>query len=137
MKGRRYIDTRTWRDRRDREIRGWDPLIQPLADAYIAWKHGASRPLIDPTHDPRYNYEVSVIEIFTMQQRITFSRSETSVSPPIDLAAHGFLAKTAVAPEVAVGFRTLELFHRIRLRKASMSVEAFTKVLCDYYQVLI
>ena len=70
-----------------------------------------------------------------METDVTIFRSATSTSAPVDLAEHGFLAKSPRSPKIAVGFRTLELFHRLRLRKASLSFEAFTKVLCDYYQV--
>ena len=78
---------------------------------------------------------VAVFEIFTLQTSLTIQRPSSSISAPVDLASHGFLAKTPTFPEVAVGFRTLELFHRMRLRKPSLSVEAFMKVLCDYYEV--
>lgn len=80
---------------------------------------------------------MQVYEIFTMELVKTILRPHTSVSPAIDLAEHGFLAKTPVFPNVAVGFQTLELFHRLRLRKASYSVEAFTRLLCDYYVVSV
>lgn len=82
-----------------------------------------------------YKLTVSIFEIFSLKTSLTISRPPTSTSVPVDLAAHGFLAKTPVSPEVAVGFRTLELFHRLRLHKPSLSVEAFTKVMCDYYEV--
>lgn len=70
-----------------------------------------------------------------MEEDVTIYRPATSDCVAIDLASHGFLSKTPMKPEVAIGFRTLELFHRIRLRKASLSVEAFTRVMCDYYEV--
>lgn len=82
-----------------------------------------------------YTVTVSIFELFSLEMSLTISRPPTSTSVPLDLAAHGFLAKTPVSPEVAVGFQTLELFHRLRLRKPSISVEAFTKVICDYYEV--
>lgn len=55
--------------------------------------------------------------------------------PVLDVAALGYLSKTPVNPNVALSFRSLELFHRIRLRKPSFSMEAFTKVVADYYNV--
>lgn len=72
-----------------------------------------------------------------MEEDITIYRPATSDCVAIDLAHHGYLPKTPMKPEVAIGFRTLELFHRVRLRKASLSVEAFTRVICDYYEVVI
>ncbi|KAI0684178.1 hypothetical protein BC835DRAFT_1409208 [Cytidiella melzeri] len=48
---------------------------------------------------------------------------------------HGFLAKSPSKPTIAISLKTLELLYRLRQRKASYSIEAFTKVLCDYYQM--
>ncbi|KAI0686688.1 hypothetical protein BC835DRAFT_1417541 [Cytidiella melzeri] len=48
---------------------------------------------------------------------------------------YGYLAKTSSRPTVAISLKTLELLYRLRQRKASYSVEAFAKVLCDYYQI--
>lgn len=82
---------------------------------------------------PHLEYSVQVFEIFNMEEAKTILRPPTSTSVVVDLAEHGFLGKTPIFPNVAVGFRTLELFHRLRLRKASYSVEAFTRLVCDYY----
>ena len=48
---------------------------------------------------------------------------------------HGYLAKSPTKPQVAVSIRTLELLYRIRNRKSSFSIEAFAKLVCDYYMV--
>lgn len=80
-------------------------------------------------------YSVHVFEIFTLQDMLTIERPQSSSSVAVDLAENGFLPKTPTLPSFAVGFRTLELFHRLRLRKPSLSVEAFTHVICDYYMV--
>ncbi|KAI0346613.1 hypothetical protein BDW22DRAFT_1462444 [Trametopsis cervina] len=62
-------------------------------------------------------------------------RDAGRISPALDLMRHGFLAKTPTRPTAAVSVKTLELLYRLRQRKASYSIEAFTKVLCDYYQI--
>ena len=134
-RGRRRVDYRTWRQRRAREINGWDHILQAMASAYIGWKYREHRTRIDPSSDPAYNYHIVVLEIFTMETAVTISRSEDSTSAAVDLAGHGFLGKTPYRPDVAIGFRTLELFHEMRLRHPSTSIESSTKVLCDYYQV--
>lgn len=104
-----------------------------MADAYIQWKYGPDP--TPPVSDTRYPYSLTVLDIFTMEEHLTIYQPRTDNPVPVNLALHGFLAKTPTLPTIAIGFRTLELFHRIRLRKASMSVEAFTRVLCDYYNV--
>ena len=133
VKGHHRVEYRTWKERRYRELQGWETLIDRLARCYMEWKYTPSSAVSNATTE--YPYTVSVFEIFTMEHDITVYRPPTSDSPAIDLALHGFLAKTPVQPTVAIGFRTLALFHSIRLRKASMSVEAFTRVICDYYGV--
>lgn len=147
LKGRRPKHFQTWRYRREQEIRGWDDLIEPLTCSYLRWKYhspyernsqrfeSSAGQDSEPAQPLGYELTVAVLELFSMETDVTIFRSATSTSAPVDLAEHGFLAKSPRSPKIAVGFRTLELFHRLRLRKASLSFEAFTKVLCDYYQV--
>lgn len=66
---------------------------------------------------------------------MTVTLSPAHASPAIDLMAQGWVSKTPEHPSVAVSIATLDLFHRLRQRKPSFSVEAFTKVVCDYYMV--
>ena len=146
---------RSWHSRRQQEMSAWNPQIVPLANGYLKWKYGEANcdPGLAPTpHDSDSTpastsseaasassdgtvYTLDVYEIFTMERSRTITRPPTSTSVAADFAEHGFLVKTPVLPTAAVGFRTLELFDRIRARKPSMSVEAFTQVMCDYYMV--
>ena len=106
-----------------------------MTDAYLTWKYGSQTGVSDEPEDTRYPYHIVVMDIFTRAEDVTIHRPATSNSPAVDLAFHGYLCKTPAKPKIAVGFQTLELFHRIRLRKASLSIEAFTRVICDYYEV--
>ena len=90
---------------------------------------------MDHPLDETVEYTVRVFELFSLDQSLTIQRPASSTSVALDLAEKGFLAKTPVLPHTAIGFRTLELYHRLRLRKPSFSIEAFTRVLCDYYMV--
>ena len=134
LKGRRRVDNRTWKGRRQRELHAWDSILERMADAYMQWKY-VSPGGPSPSDNHQYPYSLAVLDIFTMEQQFTMYQPHSDNPVPVNLALHGFLSKTPALPTVAIGFRTLELFHRIRLRKASMSVEAFTRVLCDYYEV--
>ncbi|KAK7685839.1 hypothetical protein QCA50_011185 [Cerrena zonata] len=137
LKGYRRRPAQSWKERRKQEMHGWDPLIDRLADAFLTWKYGTSSsdstPFPELSHE--YDYSLAVYEIFTLESKVTISRLSSSTSIPVDFAAYGYLTKTPTSPTIAVGFRTLELFHRLRQRQPSLSVEAFTKVICDYYQV--
>lgn len=131
----------------------WNSLIEPLTDAFLTWKYGTLIVHGDSSHTdqsqdgspidthsnpvPEIECTVAVYEIFSLDSSVTFTRPPTSTSIPVDLATHGYLAKTPLFPTVAVGFKTLEHFHRLRLRQPSLSIEAFTKVICDHYQVRV
>ena len=78
---------------------------------------------------------INVYDLWTLQSTLSITRDASSLSPALDIMAHGFIAKTPVRPTVAVSIRTLQLLYRLRQRKASLSIEAFAKVVCDYYNV--
>ena len=80
-------------------------------------------------------FVIKVYDIFTLQSSITIYRTQDSESAAVDLIQHGYIAKTPTYPNVAVSIKTLALLYRIRQRKASMSIEAFAKVICDWYPV--
>ena len=86
----------------------------------------------EPPHIP---YHVQIYDIHTLKSSLTILRPAHSTSAALDLLDHGYIAKTPGRPEVAVAVKTLELLYRLRQRKASFSIEAFAKVVCDYYQV--
>ncbi len=80
-------------------------------------------------------YTIHVYDIFTLIPEITISRDPSSPSPALDFIRLGYVVKTPVSPSIALSLTTLELYHRLRLRKPSFSAEAFGKVICDYYKV--
>ena len=88
---------------------------------------------VDPDED--LSYTVDVYDLWTLQTQLTVTRAPDSVSPALDLMAKGYVAKSPRRPSVAVSIRTLQLLYRLRQRKASFSIEAFAKVICDYYNV--
>ena len=82
-------------------------------------------------------YTVNTYDLWTLETTLSVMREASSTSPALDIAAHGYLVKTPIRPTVAISMRTLELLYRLQQRKASLSMEAFEKVLCDYYLVCI
>ncbi|RDX47631.1 hypothetical protein OH76DRAFT_1456691 [Lentinus brumalis] len=77
---------------------------------------------------------MDVIDMVTLEKRKCFPRAATQRTTT-SIAESGFLPASPVDPSLAVSFRTLEYFRRLRLRKASYSVEAFAKVICDLYGI--
>ncbi|KAJ7599684.1 hypothetical protein C8J56DRAFT_767478 [Mycena floridula] len=103
--------------------------------AYISWRYPTSSGPI-PVQDSPYDFTINVIDLYTLNSVGSIYRAPESPSEaPVALVSHGFLPATPLNPVFAVSLKTLELFRRIRLRKASFSVEAFAKIICDYYAI--
>ncbi|KAJ8453532.1 hypothetical protein ONZ45_g19681 [Pleurotus djamor] len=164
--GRHYIDGRTRRQRRQRAWTSWQPLILPMADAYLSWKYppatnpptpmGTSIPLSplssrpssqstppvnsipsasDPPISPAaedLDFEIQIIDIFSLSTKAVIRR-ESHDSTAVALVRNGYIPPSPFSPSLVIATRTMELFRRLRLRKPSFSVEAFAKVLCDFY----
>lgn len=143
-----YLERRTWRQRVSRAHQNWEPILPSLAKLYMEWK---CRPLTQPSspitvdtpsaatppNNPSlsdFSFNLEVLNIYTLDEtvRIPCTDRETPIQA---LIKSGYLGNTPVTPTLAISLRTLELFRRIRLRKSSFSVEAFTKVICDLYSV--
>lgn len=135
-------------------MESWNNVLELVTAAYCRWKYPESScptepeipstPTPDVTQDetadieegPQYiPYTFSLYDLFSLQREVTIIRPAHSTHSIVDLADNGYLGKTAINPTVAVSFKTLELFHRIRQRQPSLSTKAFTKVICDYYSV--
>ncbi|KAI0081425.1 hypothetical protein K474DRAFT_1682021 [Panus rudis PR-1116 ss-1] len=117
---------RSWRERRSAEFNSWLAVMDELVDCYIAWKYPTPTNIaaVDtPSQGTPYTIEK------------TIHRPPDSVCPALDFALHGFLARSALSPSIAISFRTLEHYHKLRSRKPSFSAEAFAKVLCDSYMI--
>ena len=94
----------------------------------------AAPPTTNETSAPAI-WEFDVFDLFSLKTQGRVTRRPDSENPALDLMEHGYVAKTPGKPQVAVSVRTLELLFRLRNRKPSFSIEAFTKVICDYYAV--
>ncbi|KAF9487279.1 hypothetical protein BDN71DRAFT_1485354 [Pleurotus eryngii] len=77
---------------------------------------------------------IQVIDIYTLDDIVSIPYTEEQTASDA-LVARGYLGTTPITPNLAISFKTLELFRRLCLRKASLSVEAFAKVMCDYYNM--
>ncbi|KAG6819075.1 hypothetical protein H0H93_015744, partial [Arthromyces matolae] len=144
-KGRRwYVDHRTWKTRREAEFRHWEEILERLVDAYLEWQRRPSSPP-PPTHshnhastdvpeDPEnYDFEINVIDLYSLDTTATIRRSPESTSAAVDLTRAGYIGNTPEKPSIGISIKTLELFRVIRLHCPSFSVEAFAKTLCYLY----
>ena len=102
-----------------------------------SFPHGGRSP---PPHTLRgpppsnFSFSIELLDIYTLDTSVVVPCSSEELLIQA-LAKNGYLGNTPMTPSLAISFRTLELFWRIRLRKSSFSVEAFTKVICDMYSV--
>ncbi|KAG6809022.1 hypothetical protein H0H92_001927 [Tricholoma furcatifolium] len=143
-----HVDHRTWRQRLQRRHQNWKPLMEDLVDAFLIWKYSidvADKPIDpdseitadtgdEPMEPDSLDIEIDVIDLYTLDRRVTIPRSN-NVRTAIAMARAGYLGVSPEAPQLVLSFRTLELYHRIRRRKPSFSIEAFAKVLCDLYTI--
>ena len=127
-----------------RQEEAWGKVLDEVTKGFIQWKYqspadvesDAPRPSAEAERpEQTYVYRVDAYDIFTRAAQLTVQRRADSISPAIDLIRHGYLAKSPTKPTVAVAIATLELLYRLRQRKPSFSIEAFAKVVCDYYNV--
>ncbi|KAG6819116.1 hypothetical protein H0H93_015313 [Arthromyces matolae] len=136
FRSRYRTDARTWRQRIQRQQRNWEPLMEQLTDAYLAWRYTtASLAPETEAASPDYDHTLTIIDLYSLETRITIHRTENSTSLAVDIVRHGYLGTTPSSPSTALSLRTLELYYLIRRRRASFSIEAFAKVLCDLYKL--
>ncbi|KAG6895202.1 hypothetical protein C0992_002602 [Termitomyces sp. T32_za158] len=128
-------DGRTWHQRIQRMQQNWEPLMEDLADAYLAWKYPTDASTPESDFVPEYDYTMTSVDLYTLEMHITVHCTEASTSLAADIVRHGYLGATPESPSIALSLRTLELYHRIRRRKPSFGIEAFTKVLSDLYMI--
>ncbi|KAG2086942.1 hypothetical protein BD769DRAFT_1715016 [Suillus cothurnatus] len=92
----------------------WHSQMSYLVDTYLKWKHG-------------YKHDKPVIQAHEELANVS-------------LLKLGFLGCSPLQPTVAVSLHCLELYHQIRRRKPSFSIQAMVKVLCalhnTYFQSL-
>jgi hypothetical protein len=127
----------------ERQQSNWKAVIPSLIEAFLKWKypeHPASTSTDTDTAaaidvDPvSYDFSIDCVDLYSLSTSIFVPRT-SSMTAVEALMIQGYLATSPVDPTLAVSIKTLELFRRLRSRKASLSVEAYAKVLCDLYAV--
>lgn len=95
----------------------------------------AAPPSHDPSCDATHDFDIVVFDIYTLDCKTTIMFTPPARSGAAALVQQGYIGLSPVDPTIAFSIKTLELFRHLRLRKALFSMEAFTRVLCDYYLV--
>ena len=150
-----YCDTRTWRQCLERQQLNWNAIFPSLTAAFLQWKYPTTTLALDPPTgscdtpdvpidspsphaidmDPiSYNFTIDCVDLYTLSTSIHVPHT-ASMTAAEALMIQGYLVTSPVDSTLAISLKTLELFRRLRCRKASLSVEAYAKVLCDLYAV--
>ncbi len=108
-----------------------------LSLSSITNNHGDAEHSGDLPRDTQYDFNIRVIDIYTLERIVTIRPPPGTRSGAAALVLQGYIGASPISPSVAISIRTLALYHRLRLQKPSFSVEAFTKVLCDEYMVSV
>jgi hypothetical protein len=122
-------------------------VLPSLIKAFLSWKYpelttptpttsdtpaptsADTPPAIDV--DPvSYDLSMDSVDLYTLTTSINVPRTSSMTAVVGALMLQGYLATSSVDPTLAISIKTLELFRRLRCRKASLSVEAYAKVLC-------
>lgn len=119
--------------------RNWKDTIPGLVDVYIAWSNSSGAASSDGEDLPEGaapgQFDIDILDIYSLRSSATITPTSESMSTAETLVACGYLGTTPVNPSLAISLKTLELLRRLRLFKASFSIEAFAKLLCYYYKV--
>ncbi|KAG1781486.1 hypothetical protein EV702DRAFT_1041995 [Suillus placidus] len=122
----------------------WGPIIKDLTLAYVTWKYPSESPPKDAVVPPSpslsaspssYDFEIECIDLYTLSNTTRIQRNANVKTVSEALVLNGYIGATPQSPSIAISLRTLELYRRIRLQKPLFSAEAFTKVLCDLYNI--
>jgi hypothetical protein len=79
-------------------------------------------------------YTIDCVYLYTLSTSIHVPHT-ASITAAQALMIQGYLVTSPMDPILAISVKTLELFRRLDCYKASLSVEAYAKVLCDLYTV--
>jgi hypothetical protein len=138
---RKPKDNRTWHQCVTCQHEAWALIIDDLVKVYLQWKYpqqaaaGTDGADIPSPHPSDYDFSADTVDIYDLATTVVIHRSADSKSPAIDATTQGYLSPVPHSPSLLISIWTLELFRIIQLRKASFSVEAFAKVICDMYLV--
>ncbi|KAG2743396.1 hypothetical protein P692DRAFT_20850503 [Suillus brevipes Sb2] len=100
-----FDSTRTRETRNANMHAAWSAQTQVLADAYLHWKHDPRNNIDPESRQPVHHFHVSKVDVFV-----------------------GLLRCSPTMPTVAITLQCLELYHQLRRRQSSFSIQAFTKV---------
>ncbi|KAG1879875.1 hypothetical protein F4604DRAFT_1579162, partial [Suillus subluteus] len=104
----------------------WQDQMPSLTQAFLLWKEN---PCLPSAEAPTNSFHVTMVDIVPEQSVDQASDELTNVS----LLKSGYLGCSPLQPTLAISLGCLELYHQIRRRKPSFSVQGMVKVLCTLH----
>ncbi|KAI5985604.1 hypothetical protein EDD15DRAFT_2390125 [Pisolithus albus] len=133
--GKRSQTGRAPRSRLDRNRQAnaaWRLQMPALCDAFLLWKEARSKGKENLACMAGTAFHVVGITLNGLISRLSVVQCEDEVAN-VSLLRIGFLGCSPQQPTTAVSLDCLELYHQIRRRKSSFSVQAMVKVLCTLH----
>jgi hypothetical protein len=138
-------DERSRLQRNHAMFSAWEVQMPALMDAYLEFKH----PSTPSTYPVVHRFSVIVVDIlgeallhlFTFTMLMILERQHVLINQLPDELANcsllhaGLLGTSPATPSVALTINCLELYHQIRRRQSSFSIQAMVKVLCTLHNV--
>ncbi|KAF7981823.1 hypothetical protein HWV62_31947 [Athelia sp. TMB] len=132
---RRRPDFRTRHNRTELRNRSFATQLPALTQAYMDWSFRTSNNQPSPIEETANSgwCHVHVVDTFTVQDvRIVVPENDTLLTA---LLRQGLVPSAPDNPSVCIAIEALELFRVANLRCPRLSVQAYTKTLCDLHQV--
>ncbi|KAG1771378.1 hypothetical protein EV702DRAFT_1181467 [Suillus placidus] len=112
----------------------WNAQTQALVDAYLHWKHGPRNNINAESRQPVHHFHISKVDVFDYHPVCEIAQNHEEMAN-IALLRVGLLGCSPTTPTVAITLQCLELYHQLRRRQSSFSIQPFTKVLCALHNV--
>ncbi|KAI5989491.1 hypothetical protein EDD15DRAFT_2370522 [Pisolithus albus] len=126
----RRHDTRPRVQRNRHAHQAWQAQLPTLVDRYLAWKHNGSGELAGD-----HVFHVDVIGVFQYERHVNvIQKADESANEA--LLRVGLLGCSPSQPRIAIRLECLELYHQIRRRQSSFSLQAMVKVLCALQNIM-
>ncbi|KAG1785615.1 uncharacterized protein HD556DRAFT_1217094, partial [Suillus plorans] len=109
----------------------WRLQLPALTNAYLTWKHNSS---LNVAQTSAHKFQVTAVHVFELDYFHDITQQHEEVAN-VSLLHVGLLGCSPTAPTVAISLQCLELYHQLRRRQSSFSIQAFTKVLCAIHNV--
>ncbi|KAI6022985.1 hypothetical protein BKA83DRAFT_4627227 [Pisolithus microcarpus] len=120
----RRHDTCPCAQRNRQAHQAWQVQMPILMDRYLAWKHNGPEEMAGD-----HAFHVDVIGVFQYELHVSvIQKADESVNAA--LLRVGLLGCSPSQPRTVITLQCLELYHQIRRRQSSFSLQAMMKVLC-------